>query len=207
MADHWRESDCNGSQLISCITAVICTLFITSSMCSVRFKIFKSVICQHYEVNAHTLTSGVQSVTLLSAFTWPRVHPKILPRPFAAPAGVFVAGICQSQRRREPLNPGTKLKRMWASEKRKTANESSCTATKKKARKAPIVSLVYITQWLPMVWLVLSLQVNRHSLLIRWHTLAHHACTSELGCFLASFAWRLHEDHTCVPAPTVPYCP
>lgn len=54
MADHWRESDCNGSQLISCITAVIFTLFITSSMCSVRFKIFKSVICQHYEVNAHT---------------------------------------------------------------------------------------------------------------------------------------------------------
>lgn len=37
MADHWRESDCNGSQLISCNTAVIFTLFITSSMCSVRF--------------------------------------------------------------------------------------------------------------------------------------------------------------------------
>lgn len=43
-----------GSQLISCITAVIFTLFITSSMCSARFKIFKSVICQHYEVNTHS---------------------------------------------------------------------------------------------------------------------------------------------------------
>ncbi len=43
-----------GSLLISCITAVISTLFITSSMCSVRFKIFKSVICQHYEVNTHS---------------------------------------------------------------------------------------------------------------------------------------------------------
>ena len=42
-----------GSLLISCITAVISTLFITTSMCSVRFKIFKSVICQHYEVNTH----------------------------------------------------------------------------------------------------------------------------------------------------------
>lgn len=69
MADHWRVSDCNGSQLISCITAVIFTLFITSSMCSVRFKIFKSVICQHYEVNAHTLTPSVRSFTLLSPFT------------------------------------------------------------------------------------------------------------------------------------------
>ena len=48
----WERED--GSQLISRITAVISTLFITSSMCSVRFKIFKSVICQHYEVNTHS---------------------------------------------------------------------------------------------------------------------------------------------------------
>lgn len=39
------------SLLISGITAVISTLFIMSSMCSVRSKIFKSVICQHYAVN------------------------------------------------------------------------------------------------------------------------------------------------------------
>lgn len=143
MADHWRESDCNGSQLISCITAVIFTLFITSSMCSVRFKIFKSVICQHYEVNTHTLTPGVQSVTLLSPFTWPCVHHKILTRPFVALAVVFVTGVCNSQRRRKPLNPGAKLKgnmSIWEKKGSKWKQLHCKKIKNKKARKAQFFS-------------------------------------------------------------------
>lgn len=164
-------------------------------MCSVRFKIFKSVIWQNYEVNAHTLTPGVQSVTLLSPFTWPRVPLKILAIVFvmatrATQLGSHINGGCQHLR-----------------EERQQMKEATL-QKKKKVRKALIVSLVYMTQWHPKIYLVLSLQVNRHSLLIRWHTPTHHAWTSGPGCFLSSFAWRLlHEDRVCVFVPTVPYCP
>lgn len=196
MADHERESDCNGSQLISCITAVIFTLFITSSMCSVRFKLFKSVIWQNYEVNTHTLTPGVQSVTLLSPpFTWPRVPHKIL-------AIVFCDGHPRFSVATRATQPGSHVNGgcQHLREERQQMKEAILQKKKKKrVRKALIVSLVYMTQWHPKIYLVLSLQVNQHSLLIRWHTLTHHAWTSGPGCFLSSFAWRLlHEDRVCV---------
>lgn len=84
-----------GSQLISCITAVIFTLFITGSMCSVRFKIFKSVICQHYEVNTHSQAwCPIRHHAL--HFTWPHIYHDDLTWLFVVPAGKkdFVAGVC-----------------------------------------------------------------------------------------------------------------
>lgn len=83
------------SLLISCITAVISTLFITSSMCSLRFKIFKSVICQHYEVNTHSCEDWCPIRHRALHFTWPHIYHQDLTWPFVARAGKdTLASVC-----------------------------------------------------------------------------------------------------------------
>lgn len=85
-----------GSLLISCITAVISTLFITSSMCSVRFKILKSVICQHYEVNTHP-QDWCPICHFAFHFAWLHIYHKDLTLAFVVLAAeVSAAGVCNS---------------------------------------------------------------------------------------------------------------
>lgn len=65
------------------------------SMCSVRFKIFKSVICQHYEVNTRP-QDWCPICHYAFHLAWPHIHHKNLTWPFVVPTGKDFNGVCSS---------------------------------------------------------------------------------------------------------------
>lgn len=142
-------------------------------MCSVRFKIFKSVICQHYEVNTHVRTTAFLSVT----------EPRAPPHPPACIKGTWrgLLWLWQENTQR-PVSVisqqpyGHAARCLWENsgkcvqlrvKKKKKKREKR--KRKRRERKPLNVSPVYLTQWL---WrsssLFLYYGLNWHSLLIWW---------------------------------------
>lgn len=184
MSERERERE-EGSQLISCITAVISTPFITSSMCSARFKIFKSVICQHYEVNTHSQDPLSYPSPRSLTPHGPRIHHRDLTWPFVVRAGKDFCGLClqflNSGTDMLP-DPGEKLRGMRAARERESGGKKR---KKKKSKEEKLRAAKHeeASNCFPGVcdpvtleefFLVLLLRVNQHSLLIWWHRRLHN---------------------------------
>lgn len=86
------------------------TLSITSSMCSVRSKIFKSVICQHYATNTR-LQVWCPIRHFAFHFAWPHIHHEDLTWPFVVPAGRDLeASVCDFSTAEQTCKPDPREK-------------------------------------------------------------------------------------------------
>lgn len=126
----------------------------------------------------HTRMPGVQSVTTLSTSHGThiyRIYHRNLTWPVLVQCGnkslLWLVSLISQEWYEHAAGPWGKIKEMHASTKKPPKNQA---AALRSTRKPLIVSPEYVTQWLRMIFLVLWLQLNQHSLLIWWHTLLHN---------------------------------